>query len=87
MYFAAYRPWDRFRTAPWQRIVRNGLVPVTAGLIIASGTVMARVAATGLLSVAVTVAAALLTIQTRVNPFLLLAAGGLLGRRSALVAV
>jgi pimeloyl-ACP methyl ester carboxylesterase len=44
MYFASYRLWDRFRAAPWQRIVRLGLVPVTMGLVIASGMVMARAA-------------------------------------------
>ena len=32
-YFVAYRLWERFRDAPWQRIVRDGLVPVTIGLI------------------------------------------------------
>jgi chromate transporter len=37
IYFVAYRLWDRFRAAPWQKIVRNGLVPVTVGLVIASG--------------------------------------------------
>ena len=47
IYFAAYRLWDRFRNAPWQRIVRLGLVPVTMGLVVASGTVMARAADTG----------------------------------------
>jgi chromate transporter len=79
MYFAAYRLWDRFRAAPWQRIVRNGLVPVTVGLVIASGTVMARTADIEWQFVAVTIAAALLMIRTRVNPFLLLLAGGALG--------
>jgi chromate transporter len=42
MYFASYRLWDRFRDAPWQQIVRLCLVPVTMGLAIASGMVMAR---------------------------------------------
>jgi chromate transporter len=42
IYFAAYRLWDRFRDAPWQQIVGLGLVPVIMGLVIASGTVMAR---------------------------------------------
>ena len=37
MYFVAYRLRDRFRAASWQRIVRNGLIPVTVGLLIASG--------------------------------------------------
>jgi chromate transporter len=79
MYFIAYRLWDRFRAAPWQRIVRNGLVPVTVGLVIASGTVMARVAEVGLPSVVVTTTAALLMIRTQVNPFLILIAGGVVG--------
>jgi chromate transporter len=42
MYFTAYRLWDRFRNAPWQRIVRRGLAPLTIGLVIAGGYVMAR---------------------------------------------
>jgi chromate transporter len=79
MYYSAYRLWDRFRAAPWQKIVRNGLVPVTVGLVIASGTVMARVVDAGWLSVAVTVTAAVLMIRTQMNPFLLLVVGGALG--------
>jgi hypothetical protein len=46
IYFASYRLWDRFRDAPWQQIVRLGLVPVVMGLVIAGGTVMARAADT-----------------------------------------
>jgi chromate transporter len=79
MYFVAYRLWDRFRAAPWQKIVRNGLVPVAAGLVIASGTVMARVTDSGWLSVVITGVAAGLTLRTQMNPFWLLAAGGALG--------
>jgi chromate transporter len=79
IYFVAYRLWDRFRAAPWQKIVRNGLVPVTVGLVIASGTVMARVTDSGWLSVAVTGVTAVLTLRTRMNPFWLLIAGGALG--------
>jgi len=79
IYFAAYRVWDRFRDAPWQRIVRLGLVPVTMGLVIASGTVMARAADAGWPAVAVTIAAATLMLGTRLNPLWLLLAGGALG--------
>jgi chromate transporter len=79
IYFVAYRLWDRFRAAPWQKIVRNGLVPVTVGLVIASGTVMARVTDSGWLSVVVTGVAAVLTLRTQMNPLWLLAAGGALG--------
>jgi chromate transporter len=79
MYFAAYRLWDWFRDAPWQRLVRLGLVPVVMGLVIASGTVMARAADTGWQTVAVTMAAATITLATRLNPMWMLLAGGALG--------
>jgi chromate transporter len=72
IYFTAYRLWDRFYTAPWQRIVRIGLVPVTIGLVIGSGTVMARAADATWQSVAVTVTAAVLMLWTRFNPLVIL---------------
>jgi chromate transporter len=79
MYFASYRLWDRFRGAPWQRVVRGGLVPVTIGLVIAGGTVMARAADPNWRAAAVTVAAALIMLRTRLNPLWMLLAGGTLG--------
>jgi chromate transporter len=79
IYFAAHRLWDRFRNAPWQRIVRLGLVPVTMGLVIASGTVMARAADTGWRAAAITIAAVAFMLGTRLNPMWLLLAGGALG--------
>jgi chromate transporter len=79
IYFAAYRLWDRFRGTQWQYIVRLGLVPITVGLVIGSGIVMARTADTKWQAVAVTVAAAALMLQARVNPLFMLLAGGALG--------
>jgi chromate transporter len=79
IYFAAYRLWDRYRGAPWQHIVRIGLVPVTVGLVIGSGVVMARAADAEWQAVAVTVAVAALMLQTRINPLFMLLAGGALG--------
>jgi chromate transporter len=79
MYFTAYRVWDRFRDAPWQRIVRMGLVPVVMGLVIAGGTVMARATDTDWRAAAVTVAAAGITLATRLNPMWMLLAGAALG--------
>jgi chromate transporter len=79
MYFAAFRLWDRFREARWQRVVRSGLAPVTVGLIIASGIVMARAADSGWPAAALTVAAAVVMLTTRLNPLWLLLAGGGLG--------
>jgi chromate transporter len=79
IYFAAYRLWDRFREARWQRIVRAGLAPVVVGLIIASGIVMARAADKGWLAAALTTTATVVVLTTRLNPLWLLAAGGTLG--------
>jgi chromate transporter len=79
MYLASYRLWDRFPDPPWQRIVRRGLVPVTMGLVIASGMVMPRAADAGWQAAAVTIAAAAITFATRLNPMWLLLAGGALG--------
>ena len=79
IYFAAYRLWDRFRDAPWQRIVRLGLVPVTMGIVIASGAVMARAADPGWRTAAVTIAAAATTLATRLNPMWPILAGAALG--------
>ena len=77
--FTAFRFWDRFRDTSWQRTVRRGLAPVTIGLVIAGGYVMARAGEAGWPSIAVTAAAAVLLLATRVNPLLLVAAGGVLG--------
>jgi chromate transporter len=53
--------------------------PVTMGLVIASGTVMARAADAGWRAAAVTIAAAAITLTTRLNLLWLLLVGGVLG--------
>lgn len=77
--FTAFRFWDRFRDTSWQRIVRRGLAPVTIGLVIAGGYVMAQAGEPSWRSIAVTASAGGLLIGSRVNPLLLVAAGGALG--------
>jgi len=79
MYFIAYRFWDRFREARWQRIARAGLAPLTAGLVVAGGTVMAGAADLGWPAVAVTCGAAALLLLTRLNPLWMIGAAGVLG--------
>ena len=79
MYYLSYRLWDRFREMPWQRIVRRGLAPLTIGLVIAGGYVMARSAAVGWQSAAITAAAVVMMFARRLNPLWILTAGGALG--------
>ncbi|MGH7060606.1 MAG: chromate transporter [Stellaceae bacterium] len=75
----AYRLWDRFRLSPWQTMVRSGLVPLTIGLVVAGGSVMARAADHDWRTALVTLAALVLMLATRISPLWLLAAGGLAG--------
>jgi chromate transporter len=79
MYYTGYRLWDRFRDMPWQRIVRLGLAPLTIGLVIAGGYVMARAADVGWRSAVVTAAAMALMLATRINPLWILLSAGALG--------
>jgi chromate transporter len=79
MYYTSYRLWERFRDRPWQQIVRLGLAPLTIGLVIAGGYVMAQAADTGWQSAVVTAAAVALMLATRINPLWILVMGGALG--------
>jgi len=77
--YAVFGWWDRFRDAPWQQAVRRGLMPVTIGLVVAGGFVMALASDTGWTAAAITLAAIGLLLGTRLNPFWIIGAGGVLG--------
>jgi chromate transporter len=79
MYFVGYRLWDRFRDAAWQKIARASLAPLTFGLIIAGGTVMAQTADKSWRAIGISAAAAAMLLVTRLNPLWLLGAAGALG--------
>ena len=63
----------------WPAIIQAALVPLSVGLMTASGLVVARAADRTWVAALVTVAAAALAFATRVNPLWLLLAGGVLG--------
>lgn len=79
MYFVGYRLWDRFREAAWQKIARVSLVPLTCGLIVAGGTVMAQTADKSRQAAGVSATAAAVLLATRINPLWILGAAGALG--------
>ena len=79
MYYISFALWDHFRDMQWQRIVRRGLAPLTVGLVIAGGYVMARAGDNGWQGAAITAAAVALIALTRINPLWILTAGGALG--------
>ena len=77
--FVVYRWWRKFRETAWQGLLRRGLTPVTIGLVIAGGYVMAVAGDTNWLAAALTIAAAALLLLTRINPLWLIAGGGVIG--------
>ena len=77
--FTVFRISERFRDKAWQRVVRRGIAPVTIGVVIAGGYVVALAGNSGWLSGAVTAAAAASLLFTRISPLWLLAGGGVLG--------
>ena len=83
MYFVGYRLWDRFRDTAWQQVARASLAPLTFGLIIAGGAVMARTADKDWQATGVTIAAGVFLLTTRLNPLWILGAAAVLGALGA----
>jgi chromate transporter len=77
--FATSRLHRRLAAASWLGTVQAGLVPITIGLILASGVVMARAADDTPVAAVTTVLVALAVWHTRLNPLWLLGAGAALG--------
>jgi chromate transporter len=77
--YGAARLWERWRGSSWHEAVERGLAPIAAGLILAGGLAVLRVAPHGALGVTVVIAAtALLWRWPRLHPLLVLAAAGAL---------
>ena len=74
------RLWQRFRGTPLRRAVEAGLAPITVGLMIATGWLVARGApGAGWTAYAITGITTVLVLTTRMNPLWLFAAAGALG--------
>jgi chromate transporter len=65
--------------APWKAIGLQGLAPLTVGLVIASGIVLAQGAGAGFAGYVISGAVAVLVTFTRLHPLLLIAAGAAAG--------
>ena len=65
--------------APWKTIAMRGLAPLTVGLVIASGVVLAQGVGAGVAGYGIAVAVALASAFTRLHPLFLIAAGAAAG--------
>jgi chromate transporter len=63
----------------WPGIIQAALVPLSIGLMGASALILALASDQSLMAALITIIAAVLAFSTRLNPFWMLAAGGLLG--------
>ena len=71
--------WRRFKDKPWRRVVQDGLVPITVGLVSASAAVLATTSDTSWGLAAITAVAAVLGMVKRVYPLLVLLGGAVGG--------
>lgn len=71
--------WYRFRDAAWRSTVQAGLMPVTAGLIMAGAGLLARTTSATWDTAALTAVALLCFLFTRLHPLIILTAAATLG--------
>ena len=71
--------WYRFKDATWRKALQAGLLPVTAGLIMASAALLIETTAVDWTAAAVIVVTAVLFIFTKVHPMLILAGAAAAG--------
>ena len=69
----------RFSGSPWPAIIQAALVPLSIGLMGASALILARSSDLSWRAALLTIVAAALAFATKLNPFWILAVGGLLG--------
>jgi chromate transporter len=78
MFFVG-RMWDRFADSPWKVAVQRGLAPLTIGLMLAGTMVLARTVVRGPVTIAIAALVTVILLRRRVNPALLILAGGVAG--------
>jgi chromate transporter len=77
--YAISHVWNRFRNAPLRIAIQRGLAPVTVGLVLATGYVLARTTDETLVAYAFTAVTAALALATRIHPLWFLVVAGALG--------
>ncbi|MBN8902204.1 MAG: chromate transporter [Rhodospirillales bacterium 69-11] len=77
-FFSAHL-WHKFRDRPWRRTIQAGLMPVTAGLVMAGAVVLARSTSVDWRAAALTLVATLLFLSERLHPMLVLALAAVAG--------
>ncbi len=78
VYFSA-RFWNSAKDAKWRLAVEKGFAPLTVGLVLASGVIVAKSANHGYREWALTAVATVIFTCTKTNPLLVVGVAGLIG--------
>jgi chromate transporter len=73
------RFWNSAKEANWRRAVEKGFAPLTVGLVLASGVIVARSADHSYREWALTAAATVIFTTTKVNPLVVVGIAGFVG--------
>ena len=71
--------WDRFRDAPWRKLIQRALLPVTVGLVFAGGYLLATPDGLDWRNALIAIASATVLCTTRLNPLWILSGGAIAG--------
>lgn len=77
--YTVSRLMHRASDSRWPALIRTALVPLSIGLMLASGWILAQAADTSWMAAGLIVVAAILGMSTRISPLWLLLVGGCLG--------
>ena len=78
VYFVA-KYWVSARNAAWRHVVQHAFAPLTLGLILSSGVIVAKVADVGLAGYIITAITTVVFTLTKWNPLIVLLIAGVLG--------
>lgn len=78
VYFTA-RFWNAAKDANWRQAVEKGFAPLTVGLVLASGVIVAKSADHGFRQWALTAAATVVFTCTKTNPLIVVGIAGVIG--------
>jgi chromate transporter len=77
--FVVAKLWKRIAAWPWRDSIQKGLAPVSIGLLLAGTFTMAKGAIFGAETAAIAAAVLLVLLHYKINPALLVLAGGVIG--------
>jgi chromate transporter len=77
--FGVGRLWNKLAGWPWRDSIQKGLGPVAIGLAVAGLITFGRGSITGWVTVVIGLAVFTLTLQTKINPALLILGGAIVG--------